>query len=180
MVETPRNRMSPSPPRATTKATFIDLEFDTAATRGAPLGDIASSLVSLHDLLRDLATLAAYPSIAEFRDIRVVAIDLRNPLKVKLSLLAISAEAVKAFQEICREIIFFRERRSRQEPSAGRRQDVDEKRLATIRGALDLVLLADGKHGHITEQELQRLYGHIVTLQEAEVPLKRVVVNEER
>ena len=172
--------MSPSPPSATAKLTFIDLEFDTTTNRGAPLGDIASSLVCLHDLLRDLATLAAYPSSAEFRDIRVVAIDIRNPLKVKLSLLAISAEAVKAFQEICRDIIFFRDRRSAQEPSATRREDVDEKRLANLRGALDRVLLADGKPGHITEKELQRLYGHIVTLQNAEVPLKRVVVNEER
>ena len=151
--------------------TFVDLEFDTTANRGAPLGDIASSLVSLHDLLRDLAALAAYPSSAEFRDIRVVAIEIRNPLKVRLSLLAISADAVKAFQEICRAIIFFREGRSPREPSAG---------LAAIRSALDLVLLADGKDGHITEKELQRLYGHIVTLQNAEVPLKRVVVNEER
>ena len=172
--------MSPSPPQASTKATFVDLEFDTTANRGAPLGDIASSLVSLHDLLRDLATLAAYPSSAEFRDIRVVAIEIRNPLKVKLSLLAISAEAVKAFQEICRDIIFFREGRSPQEASAGQREDVDEKRLATIRSALDLVLLADGKHGHITEKELHRVYGHIVALQNAEVPLKRVVVNEAR
>ena len=172
--------MNPPPPRATTSATFVDLEFDTTANRGAPLGDIASSLVSLHDLLRDLATLAAYPSSAEFRDIRVVAIDIRDPLKVKLSLLAISTEAVKAFQEICRDIIFFRERRSRQDPSSGQREDVDEKRQATIRGALDQVLLADGKQGHITENELQRLYGHILTLQNAEVPLKRVVVNEGR
>jgi hypothetical protein len=172
--------MDPSPPRETTNATFVDLEFDTTANRGAPLGDIASSLVSLHDLLRDLATLAAYPSSAEFRDIRVVAIDIRNPLKVKLSLLAIPAEAVKAFQDICRDIIFFRERRSPQDPSAGQHEDVDEKRQATIKGALDRVLLADGKNGHITENELQRLYGHILTLQNAEVPLKRVVVNEGR
>ena len=81
-----------------TLATFIDLEFDTTPHRGAPLGDIASSLVSLHDLLRDLGSMAAYPSSAEFRDITVVAIEMRNPLKIKLSLRAIPAEAVKAFQ----------------------------------------------------------------------------------
>jgi hypothetical protein len=69
--------------------TFIDLEFDTAANRGAPLGDIASSLVSLHDLLRDLATMAAYASSAEFREIQVVGIEMRSPLTIKLSLFAI-------------------------------------------------------------------------------------------
>lgn len=147
--------------------TFIDLEFDTTANSGAPLGDIASSLVCLHDLLRDLATLAAYPSSVEFREIQVVAIEMRSPLTVKLSLLAIPPEAVKAFQEICRDVIRCRER------------DIDAKQLANINTALDLVLHADGKDGHITEKETQRLHGHIVTLQNAEVPLKRVVVKEE-
>ena len=169
--------MSPSSGRASTKVTFIDLEFDTLPSRGTPLGDVASSLVSLHDLLRDLGTLAAYPATAEFREIRVVAIEVGSPLKIKLSLLAIPAEAVKAFQEICRDIILFRERRSRQEAlTASRREDVDAKRLARIKTALDLVLRAEGKNDQISEQEAQRLYGHIVTLQNAEVPLKRVVV----
>lgn len=142
------------------KVTLVDLEFDTTADRGAPLGDIAASLVSLHDLLRDLATMAAQPSSVEFRDIQVVAIEMRNPLKIQLSLLAIPAAAVKAFQEICRVIIL----RERHSPPAA------------IKAALDLVLHADGKDGHITEQEVQRLHDHILTLQNAEVPLKRVVV----
>ncbi len=159
------------------KATFIDLEFDTTPSRGAPLGDIASSLVCLHDLLRDLATLAAYPSRVEFREIQVVAIEMRTPLTVKLSLLAIPAEAVKAFQEICRDVIRFRERRSHQAPLPGERVDLDAKRLANIKTALDLVLRAEGKDGQITENEAQRLYGHVVTLQNAVVPLKRVVVS---
>ncbi len=146
--------MSPSPPQATPKVTFIDLEFDTIPDRGAPLGDIASSLVCLHDLLRDLATLAAYPSSVEFREIQVVAIEMRSPLTVKLSLLAISAEAVKAFQEICRDVIRFRERRSHQAaPTAGQPEDIDAKRLANINTALDLVLQADGKNGHITRRK---------------------------
>ena len=157
--------------------TFIDLEFDTTASRGAPLGDIASSLVSLHDLLRDLATMAAYPSDVEYREIRVVGIEMRNPLTIKLSLLSISQEAVKAFQEICRTIIVFRERRSDQAAvSADEWEQIDAKRLTNIQGALDLVLRAGGKHDQITEQEAQRLYGHIETLHNAEVPLKRVVV----
>jgi len=162
------------------KVTFIDLEFDTIPNRGAPLGDIASSLVSLHDLLRDLATLAAYPSRVEYREIQVVGIEMRSPLKIRLSLLAISAEAVKAFQEICRDIILFRERRSHQAAlTADKWEDVDAKRVANINAALDLVLHAEGNTGHITEKEAQRLYGHIVALQNAEVPLKRVVVKEE-
>jgi hypothetical protein len=163
----------------TSKVTFIDLEFDTISNRGAPLGDIASSLVCLHDLLRDLATLAAYPSSVEFREIQVVGIEMRSPLTVKLSLLAISAEAVKAFQEICRDVIRFRERHSHQAVvTASQREDIDAKRLAHIKTALDLVLHAEGKNGQITEKEAQRLYGHIVTLQNAELPLKRVVVKE--
>lgn len=165
---------------STTNVTFIDLEFDTIPSRGAPLGDIASSLVCLHDLLRDLATLAAYPSNVEFREIQVVAIEMRSPLTVKLSLLAISAEAVKAFQEICRDVIRFRERRLRPAAlTASQREDIDATRRANIKTALDLVLHAEGNNGHLTEKEAQRLYGHIVTLQNAEVPLKRVVVKDE-
>ena len=171
--------MSRSATRATTNVTFIELEFDTTPNRGAPLGDIASSLVSLHDLLRDLGSMAAYPSSVEFRDITVVAIEMRNPLKIKLSLRAIPAEAVKAFQEICRDIIV-RGRRSHQGAStATPRDELDTKQLANITTALDLVLHADGKDGHITAEEEQRLHGHILTLQNAEVPLKRVIVKEE-
>ena len=99
---------------------------------------------------------------------------------MKLSLLAISPEAVKAFQEICRDVIRFREQRSRQTAlTDSRRDDIDAKRLANINTALDLVLHADGKDGHLTEREAQRLYGHIVTLQNAEIPLKRVVLKGE-
>lgn len=159
---------------------FIDLEFDTTAGGGAPLGDIASSLVSLHDLLRDLGTMAAYPSSVEFREIQVVAIEMQSPLTVRLSLRAISAEAVTAFQEICRDIIRFRERRPPQAALTGSpRDDIDAKRRAKIETVLDRVLHAEGKNSHITEKETERLYGHIVTLQHAEVPLKRVVLKDE-
>jgi hypothetical protein len=148
--------------------TFIDLEFDTTGTRGAPLGDIASSLVSLDELLRDLGTMATYPSSVEFREIRVVAI-VRNPLKVRLSLFGIPAEAVQAFQAISRDIILFR----------GRGSQLDPRQQANINTALDLVLHAHGKDGRVTDKEMQRLHGHILTLQTAEVPLKRVLVREE-
>ena len=87
--------------------TFVDLEFDTGTNGGALLGDIASSLVSLDELLRDLASIAADPSGVEFRNIEIVAIEMRSPLKIRLSLLGISPDAVKAFQEICRDIILF-------------------------------------------------------------------------
>ena len=144
--------------------TFIDLEFDTIPNQGMPLGDVASSLVCLHDLLRDLATLAGDPSSAEFREIQVVAIEMRSPLTIKLSLLAIPAEAVKAFQEICRDVIRFREQRS----PAG-----------NVETVLARVLPGAGNHGPLTEAEIQRLQGHIVTLQTAAIPLRRVVVREE-
>ena len=130
--------------------TFVDLEFATEGSRGAPLGDIASSLVTIDELLRDLGAISADRSSAEFREVRVVAIELRNPLRIKLSLLAIPAEAVKAFQDICREIIVFRERRG--DPLAGLR---------------------------LTAAEARRLSGHIASLQHARVPLRRVIVRDE-
>ena len=144
--------MSLTPP-----TTFIDLEFDTTAN-GAPLGDIASSLVNLHDLLRDLAAMAAPPSSAEFREIQVVAIEMRNPLTIKLSLLAISDDAVKAFQEICRDVI--------------------ARRPTDVHTAVARVFQADGRDAHLTEQETARLQAQIEALRNAEVPLKRVVVTD--
>ena len=135
--------------------TFIELEFDTGTTGSALLGDIAASLVSIDELLRDLASIAAYPSSIEFRKIEIVAIELRSPLKVKLSLFAISVEAVQAFQEICRDIIAFRERRSRPAP------------------------LPEGVQARITKKEVERISGHILTLQNAQAPLRRVEVKED-
>ena len=162
-----------------TEGTFIDLEFDTDTTGGARLGDIASSLVSLDELLRDLGSIAAYPASVEFRKVEIVAIEMRNPLKIKLSLFAISADAVKAFQEICRDIIIYRERRSRQAAmTAGEWEDVNRKRLADIKAVLDRVVLARAADGSITDKEALRMFGHIVTLQDAAVPLKRVEVKE--
>jgi hypothetical protein len=129
---------------------FVDLEFDTGTHGGALLGDIASSLVSLDELLRDLASIAADPSGAEFRNIEIVAIEMRSPLKIRLSLLGISPGAVKAFQEICRDIILFREGRLPADVAA-----------------------------RITEQEAKRLHGHVATLRDAAIPLKRIEVTEE-
>jgi hypothetical protein len=135
--------------------TFIDLEFDTGTRGGALLGDIASSLVSIDELLRDLASIAADPSSAEYRQIEIVAIEMRSPLKIRLSLFAISPDAVKAFQDICRNIIVFRERRS------------------------SSAVLPEGLQARITEQESQRLSSHIAALQNAEIPLKRIEVKDE-
>ena len=129
--------------------TRIDLEFDTTPERGAPLGDIASTLVSVNDLLRDLAAIAAGPSNAAYREIEVVGIEMRSPLTITLSLLGIGDEAVKAFQEICRDIIV-----NRQQP----RQ------------------VTEFLHERITNAEAARLRAHVATLQHAEVPLKRVIL----
>src|SRR6188474_1735973 len=118
--------MSPAP-RAAAGVTLNDLEVGTGTKGGALLGDIASSLVSLDELLRDLASIAAYPSSVEFRKIEIAAIDMRSPLKIRLSLFGISPDAVKAFQELCRYIIVFRERRSM---TASEPDDVNARRLA--------------------------------------------------
>ena len=160
--------MCPAPQARTT---FINLEFDTGIKGGTQLGDIAASLVGLDELLRDLGTLAAYPSSPEFRSIEIVAIELRSPLRIKLALVAISPPAVKAFQEICRDIIIHRERR-RQSGDAG------ATRQAEIKAVLER-WAPDGVHARITEREAQRLYSHIAALQDSAVPLKRVEVTEE-
>lgn len=139
--------------------TFIDLEFDTGTRGGALLGDIASSLVSIDELLRDLASVTADPANVEFRNIEIVAIEMRSPLKVRLSLQSISADAVDAFQEVCRDIILFREGRARPAASA-----------ASVSVAV---------RARMTAQEARRLEGHILTLQNATIPLRRVEVGSE-
>ena len=136
-----------SAPRAPSEVTFVDLEFDTAAKGGAQLGDIASSLDSLDELLRDLASIAADPSSVEYRNVEIVAIEMRSPLKIRLSLFGISPDAVAAFQEVCRDIIL-------------RRDFITPENVA----------------GRITDQEGRRLHDHVATLRDAVIPLKRVEV----
>jgi hypothetical protein len=131
--------------------TLVDLEFDTGTRGAALLGDVATSLVSVDELLRDLASIAADPSSAEFRNIEITAIEMRSPLKVRLSLHGISPEAIDAFQNICRDIILSRDRTT----ALGISED----------------LLA-----RMNEPETQRLSGHISRLQNAAIPLKRVEV----
>ena len=135
----------------------IDLEFDTTAAGQPPLGDIASSLVAIDELLRDLATITAYASDVQYREIQVAEIVMRSPLKVTLSLRSIPIEAVRAFQEICREIIVFRDR-SRQ-------------------SAIDIAEALCARQG-VTDREVQRVRGHIATLQDAKVPLKAVLLKD--
>jgi hypothetical protein len=159
--------------------TFIDLEFETGTRGGALLGDIASSLVSVDELLRDLASIAAYQSSVEFRKVEIVAIEMRSPLKIRLSLVAISPEATTAFQEICRDIILFRAGRLRPAaPAIGDPEDANATRLAGIRTVVERYI-PQAVQARITEQEAERLAGHIATRQDAEIPLKRVEVKEE-
>jgi hypothetical protein len=134
------------------RVTFIDLEFDTGTRGSALLGDIASSLVSIDELLRDLASIAADPGDVAFRNIEIVSIEMRSPMKIRLSLFAISPAAVNAFQEICRDIIVCREDRE--------------------------LRLPDAVKAGITEPETQRLRRHITTLRDAAIPLKRVEVKD--
>ena len=130
-------------------ATFIDLEFDTGTRGGALLGDVAASLVSLDELLRDLGSIAADPSSAEFRNIEIVAIEMRSPMKIRLSLFGITPDAIAAFQEICRDVILSRE------------------------GRLPADIAA-----RITEAETKRLLGHVAALHNAVIPLKRIEISE--
>lgn len=128
--------------------TFVDLEFATGNKGGALLGDIATSLVSLDELLRDLASIAGAAS--EFRNVEIVAIEMRSPLKIRLSLFGISPEAVDAFQRICRDIILDRNFTVPAEVAA-----------------------------RLTDQESSRLRDHVATLRQAAIPLKRVEVRTE-
>ena len=136
-----------SAPQAPSEVTFVDLEFDTGASGGAQLGDIATSLVSLDELLRDLASIAADPSSVEYRNVEIVAIEMRSPLKIRLSLFGISPDAVEAFLEICRDIILRRD-----------------------------FITPEGVAGRVTDQEARRLHNHVAALQSAAIPLKRVEV----
>lgn|SRR5215203_416904 len=157
---------------------FLHLEFGTDVQGAAPLGDIAATLVSLDELLRDLAAIAAYPCNAEFRNIEVVAIETRERLKVTLSLLAIPEEAITAFQDVCRDIIIFRDRADRDPTvAASAWHDVIAARLAMITATLN--------HGEATEmdgitrlnvQDAQRLQRHMDVLRHAAMPLRRVDV----
>lgn len=144
------------------ETTFISLEFGTPDQEAVPLGDLAASLVTVDELLRDLASIAAYPSSPEFRNIEVVAIAMRKPLKITLSLLAISADAVTVFQELCRHLIASRERS----------RSMTAERMASITATLQGL----GDQARLTEKEMQRICDHVRTLQNAEVPLKRVEV----
>jgi hypothetical protein len=146
--------MSPDAPSG---VTFVDLEFETGTRGGALLGDIASSLVSVDELLRDLGSIAAYPSSVEFRKVEIAAIEMRSPLKIRLALAAIPPEAIEAFEDICRSVILFRHRDIR----------------TVLERSIPQAVLA-----HITEQEAERLAGHVATLQHAKIPLQRVEVKE--
>ena len=127
--------------------TLIDVEFDTGTEGGALLGDIATSLVSLDELLRDLGSIAADPDSVEFRNVEIVAIEMRSPLRITLSLFGISPDAITAFQEICRDVILSR-----------------------------TFSTPEGIEARITESEARRLHDHVATLQHAAIRLKRVEV----
>lgn len=165
--------------RAGTRVTYVDLEFDAGDGGAVLLGDIAASLVTLDDLLRDLGSIAAYPASIEFREIQIVAIEMQRPLKVRLSLLEIPDAAVKAFQDLCREAITFHRRRLR-EPAliADQPDDLPARRFAAVNKALEHCSLHAGSD-RITETEIQRILGHLAALQDAAVPLKRIVVKDE-
>jgi hypothetical protein len=137
--------------------TFIDLEFGARFKGVIALSDVAASLVALDELLRDLGSIAAYSGGAAHRSVEVVAIEMRSPLKVRLSVFAISPEALHAFQQICRDVIVSRD--------------------ADIIRTLEL-LNADGMLARMTEGEAERINGHIAVLKNAAVPLTRIEVRD--
>ena len=133
-------------------------------------------------MLRDLAAIAAYPSSAEFRNIEVVAIETRERLKVKLSLLAIPADALNAFQDICRDIIVFRERPDRDvtTPAGSAWENLIARRLAAITATLNsgaaTAMVGDDR---MTVRDARRLERHMNVLRNAAMPLRRVEVKAE-
>jgi hypothetical protein len=164
-----------------TGGTFLHLEFGTDVQGATPLGDIAATLVSIDELLRDLSAIAAYPSHAEFRNIEVVAIETRERLKVTLSLLAIPEQALDAFQDICRDIIVFRGR-----PDHGAElpviawQDVIARRLTAVTTALHNGGSTEtSRENRLTVDDARRLQRHMDVLLNAAMPLRRVEVQKE-
>ncbi len=111
----------------------------------------------------------------------MVAIETRERLKVRLSLLAIPADAVNAFQEICRDIIVFRERVDRDATlPASAWQDVSAKRLAAIAGALNSGGTTEStRDDRLTVHDARRLQEHMDVLRHAAMPLRRVEVKSE-
>ena len=164
-----------------TGGTFLHLEFGTDVQGATPLGDIAATLVSIDELLRDLSAIAAYPSHAEFRNIEVVAIETRERLKVKLSLLAIPGEALDAFQDICRDVIVFRDRPDRGAALAvSAWQDVIARRLAAVTSALNTDSTTQTSDSdRLTVDDARRLQRHMDVLRNAAMPLRRVEVKKE-
>lgn len=165
-------------PSPGSRTTLLHLEFGPDVQGAAPLGDIAGTLVSLDELLRDLAAIAAYPSHAEFRNVEVVAIETRERLKVTLSLVAIPADAITAFQDVCRDIIVFRERADRDATlAAGAWHGVIATRLAAITAALDdgRMTRGDGEN-RLSVQDALRLERHMDILRNAAMRLRRVEV----
>lgn len=124
-------------------STLLDLEFDTTAKGVAQFGDIAASLVSIDELLRDLASITS--AGAQYREIEVISMEMHDGLKVRLALHQIPTETVKMFEDVCRELIRFRDRRPR---------------LPALTG--------------LSDQEARRLDRHVAALQNATIPLKRV------
>ena len=160
------------------RTTLLHLEFGNDVQGAAPLGDIAATLVSLDELLRDLAAIAAYPSDAEFRNIEVVAIETRERLKVTLSLLAIPGEAITAFQDVCRDIIVFRDRADRDPAAAASAwHDVTAARLAIISAALNHRGTTEaGGNARLDVRDARRLQRHMDVLRHAAMPLRRVEI----
>ena len=97
----------------------------------------------------------------------------------KIFNMAKGADAVVAFREICRDVITFHERRSRPPLlSADQPSESPDRELDIVRRALQLCSRHNGQE-HITEQEIQRILGHIAALKNAQVALKRIVVKDE-
>jgi hypothetical protein len=133
------------------EAAFIDFEFETGTTSGVMLKDIASSLVTIDELLRDLASITAEPLSGEYRNVEIAAIEMRSPLTIRLSLTAISPAALTAFQGICRDIIVGRDG-----------------------GDLHL---SEAASSHLSERETERLHGHVAMLRNAATRLRRIAID---
>ncbi|MEO5740514.1 MAG: hypothetical protein ABIS29_07970 [Vicinamibacterales bacterium] len=111
----------------------------------------------------------------------MVAIETRDRLGVKLSLFAIPQDAINAFQDICRDIILFRERLGADAtPTEATWQNLIARRLAAIRSVLDNGAAAEmSEHDRLTVQDARRLQRHMEVLRNATMPLRRMEVKNE-
>lgn len=163
-----------------TQAVFVELEFDDRTRGSFGLADTGRVLTAIHGLLDDMGRISARPIVELMPEIEIVSMGMHSPLKVKISIIGMSKEGVQAVVNLLRDVVFFRQTRTRMAALAAKEwEEVAEKRLKNIEKALDLAMQADPATRKVTEQEALRIYRNMLTLEQVDMTLKRAEITEE-